>query len=102
MRALQSIAETSTTDIPAHLFKEVLDNIEKYRLLSPLQVVSTLSSCPTATLGVVRYLLDCVSYFYLYFPCLGRDYLLRTFGAEERAMEEDQRIIDQVILAHDW
>ena len=70
MRALQSIAETSTTDIPAHLFKEVLDNIEKYRLLSPLQVVSTLSSCPTATLGVVRYLLDSVSYFIYVFRVL--------------------------------
>ena len=75
--ALQSIAESNTTELPPHLFKEVLDNIESYRLLSPLQVVSTLSSCPTATLSVVR------------------DYLLRTFGAEERAMEEDLRVIEQ-------
>ena len=76
--ALQSIAQvTSATEFPPHHFKEVLDNIEKYRLLSPLQVVSTLSSCPTATLGVVR------------------DYLLRTFGAEDRAMEEDRRVIEQ-------
>ena len=76
--ALQSIAEVnSALEFPPDLFKEVLDNIERYRLLSPLQVVSTLSSCPTATLGVVR------------------DYLLRTFGAEDRAMEEDRRVIEQ-------
>ena len=76
--ALQSIAQvTSANEFPPQHFKEVLDNIEKYRLLSPLQVVSTLSSCPTATLGVVR------------------DYLLRTFGAEDRAMEEDRRVIEQ-------
>ena len=75
--ALQSIAEISTAEIPPQLFKEVLDNIEKYRLLSPLQVVSTLSTCPTATLGVVR------------------DYLLRTFSAEDRAMDEDKRVIEQ-------
>ena len=76
--ALQSIAEVSSaTEFPPNYFKEVLDNIEMYRLLSPLQVVSTLSSCPTATLGVVR------------------DYLLRTFGAEDRAMEEDRRVIEQ-------
>ena len=56
---------TSATEFPPGHFKEVLDNIEKYRLLSPLQVVSTLSSCPTATLGLVR------------------DYLLKTFGAGE-------------------
>jgi len=40
-------------------------------------VVSTLSSCPTATLGVVR------------------DYLLRTLSAEERSIEEDKRVIEQ-------
>ena len=41
-------------DVPQQYFKEVLENIEKNRLLSPLLVVTTLSSCPTATLGVVR------------------------------------------------
>jgi hypothetical protein len=40
---------------PQHCFKEVLDSIEQHRLLSPLLVVSTLSTCPTATLGVVRF-----------------------------------------------
>ena len=40
---------------PPHHFKEVLDSIEQHRLLSPLLVVSTLSTCPTATLGVVRF-----------------------------------------------
>jgi len=75
--ALQNIAQASGADVPQHQFKEVLDNIEKYRLLSPLLVVSTLSSCPTATLGVVR------------------DYLLRTLSAEERSIEEDKRVIEQ-------
>jgi len=75
--ALQSIAQASGAEIPQQQFKEVLDNIEKYRLLSPLLVVSTLSSCPTATLGVVR------------------DYLLRTLSAEERSIEEDKRVIEQ-------
>jgi hypothetical protein len=41
-------------EVPPHYFKEVLDSIEQHRLLSPLQVVTTLSTCPTATLGVVR------------------------------------------------
>jgi hypothetical protein len=40
---------------PQHYVKEVLDSIEQHRLLSPLLVVSTLSTCPTATLGVVRF-----------------------------------------------
>jgi len=75
--ALQNIAQASGAEVPQHQFKEVLDNIEKYRLLSPLLVVSTLSSCPTATLGVVR------------------DYLLRTLSAEERSIEEDKRVIEQ-------
>ena len=71
--ALQSIAQvTSAMEFPPGHFKEILDNIEKYWLLSPLQVVSTLSSCPTATLGVVR------------------AYLLKTLGAEE-----DWRVIEQ-------
>lgn len=75
--ALQNIAQASGAEVPQHQFKEVLDNIEKYRLLSPLLVVSTLSSCPTATLGVVR------------------DYLLRTLSAEERSIDEDKRVIEQ-------
>ena len=75
--ALESIAGADTTEIPAHLFKEVLDNIEKHRLLSPLQVVSTLSSCPNATLGVVR------------------DYLLKIFVTEQRAMEKDRETIEE-------
>jgi len=40
-------------------------------------VVSTLSSCPTATLGVVR------------------DYLLRTIDLEEKSIAEDRKVIDQ-------
>merc|ERR1712142_548083 len=75
--ALQNIAQASGAEVPQQQFKEVLDNIEKYRLLSLLLVVSTLSSCPTATLGVVR------------------DYLLRTLSAEERSIEEDKRVIEQ-------
>jgi len=75
--ALQNIAQESGSEVPQHQFKEILDNIEKYRLLSPLLVVSTLSSCPTATLGVVR------------------DYLLRTLSAEQRSMEEDLKVIEQ-------
>ncbi len=55
--ALQYVA-SSGAEVPPHHFKEVLDSIEQHRLLSPLLVVSTLSTCPTATLGVVRYL-DC-------------------------------------------
>ena len=74
--ALESIAGADTTEIPAHLFKEVLDNIERHRLLSPLQVVSTLSACPNATLGVVR------------------DYLLKIFIAEQKAMEKDRETIE--------
>ena len=75
--ALESIAGADTAEIPGHLFKEVLDNIEKYRLLSPLQVVSTLSSCPNATLGAVR------------------DYLLKIFVTEQKAMEKDRETIDE-------
>ena len=75
--ALESIAGADNTEIPGHLFKEVLDNIERYRLLSPLQVVSTLSSCPNATLGVVR------------------DYLLKIFVAEQKAMEKDRETIEE-------
>ena len=75
--ALESIAGADPTDIPAHLFTEVLDNIEKYRLLSPLQVVSTLSSCANATLGVVR------------------EYLLKIFVTEQKAMEKDQETIEE-------
>ena len=76
--ALENIAAgegADTTQLDQALVKKVLDNIEKHRLLSPLQVVSTLSSCPTATLGVVR------------------DYLLRNFQTEERAMQEHRKII---------
>ena len=68
---------SSGGETPQHHFREVLDNIEKHRLLSPLLVVSTLSSCPTATLGVVR------------------DYLLRTLQSEEVAMNEDKKMIEQ-------
>jgi len=74
--ALQSVA-ASGADVPQQYFKEVLENIEKNRLLSPLLVVTTLSSCPTATLGVVR------------------DYLIRTLAAEEESIAEDRRTIDQ-------
>ena len=42
-----------------------------------LEVVATLSSCPSATLGVVR------------------DYLLRTLEVEERGIQEDRRVIEQ-------
>jgi len=75
--ALEHIAKSDTTNMPQHLFTEVLENIETYGLMSPLQVVSTLSTCPTATLGVVK------------------DYLLRIFGAEERSMEDDRKVIEQ-------
>lgn len=74
--ALQHVA-SSGGETPQHHFREVLDNIEKHRLLSPLLVVSTLSSCPTATLGVVR------------------DYLMRTLETEEGAMAEDKKMIEQ-------
>ena len=74
--ALENIAGADMTEMPANLFKEVLDNIEKYRLLSPLQVVTTLSNCPNATLGVVR------------------EYLLKIFVAEENAMKRDREVID--------
>ena len=56
--ALQYVAGAGgATEVPPHHFKEVLDSIEQHRLLSPLLVVTTLSTCPTATLGVVRYVL---------------------------------------------
>ena len=51
--ALQQVAACGAAVPPAQ-FREVLDQVERHKLLSPLQVVSTLSSCPTATLGVVR------------------------------------------------
>ena len=47
----------SGVDVPQNYFKEVLENIEKNRLLSPLLVVTTLANCPTATLAVVRWAL---------------------------------------------
>jgi len=74
--ALQSVA-SSGADVPQQYFKEVLENIEKNRLLSPLLVVTTLSSCPTATLGVVR------------------EYLMRTLRAEEESMTDDRKMIDE-------
>ena len=52
--ALQYVASSGAEVPPPHHFKEVLESIEQHRLLSPLLVVSTLSTCPTATLGVVR------------------------------------------------
>merc|ERR1712156_1370656 len=64
-------------EVPPAQFREVLDQVERHKLLSPLQVVSTLSSCPTATLGVVR------------------DYLLRTIDSEEKSIAEDRKVIDQ-------
>ncbi len=67
----------SGVEVPQNYFKEVLENIEKNRLLSPLLVVTTLSSCPTASLGVVR------------------DYLLRTLRVEETNIQEDTRILEQ-------
>ena len=48
-----------------------------------IQVVSTLSSCPTATLGVVR------------------DYLLRTLDSEERSIQVHCWFISGVVLDFD-
>ncbi len=50
-----STSQKITVPVRQRCFKEVLDSIEQHRLLSPLLVVSTLSTCPTATLGVVRF-----------------------------------------------
>merc|ERR1719278_936784 len=74
--ALQQVAACGA-EVPPAQFREVLDQVERHKLLSPLQVVSTLSSCPTATLGVVR------------------DYLLRTIDLEEKSIAEDRKVIDQ-------
>ena len=74
--ALQSIGQGGG-EVGAEQLQEVLDNVERYRLLSPLQVVSTLASCPTATLAAVR------------------QFLLRTLTAEQRSEQEDRRVIAQ-------
>jgi len=74
--ALQAVA-SSGVDVPQNYFKEVLENIEKNRLLSPLLVVTTLANCPTATLAVVR------------------DYLVRTLKAEEESVQEDRKMIEE-------
>jgi len=74
--ALQQVAACGS-EVPPAQFREVLEQVERHRLLSPLQVVSALSTCPTATLGVVR------------------DYLLRTLDLEEKSIQEDQRVIAQ-------
>ena len=74
--ALQQVAACGA-EVPPAQFREVLDQVERHKLLSPLQVVSTLSSCPTATLGVVR------------------DYLLRTIDLEEKSIAEDRKVIEQ-------
>jgi len=72
--ALQQVAVSGCQLEHEHL-REVLDSVEKYRLLSPLQVVSTLSKCPGATLGLVR------------------DYLLRILAREQKSSKEDERVI---------
>lgn len=52
VRALQFIAREGEAE--QEQIAEVLDNVEKHRLLSPMLIVATLSKSPAATLKLVR------------------------------------------------
>eukprot|EP00096_Caligus_rogercresseyi_P015352 TRINITY_DN7799_c0_g1_i1.p1 TRINITY_DN7799_c0_g1~~TRINITY_DN7799_c0_g1_i1.p1 ORF type:complete len:586 (+),score=171.46 TRINITY_DN7799_c0_g1_i1:154-1758(+) len=57
------------------IMSEVLESIESLKLLSPLEVINSLTSTPGATLGLVR------------------EYLLRFMESEEEILEENGRAI---------
>ncbi|CAB4070097.1 VPS11 [Lepeophtheirus salmonis] len=61
----------------SEIMSEILERIESLKLMSPLEVISTLTSTSGATLGLVR------------------DYLLKYIESEQQVIDENQRAITE-------